>query len=65
MIERARSEIARERDAAVDQIRKESVDLALAAAARLLNAKLDADSDRELVVGYLARLSDSNEGAQA
>ncbi len=65
MIERARSEILREREAAVDEIRRESVDLALAAAARLLNAKLDADSDRELVVGYLARLSDSNEGAQA
>ncbi len=56
LVERARAEIEREKDAALDEIRKESVDLALAAAARLMNEKLDAEKDRRLVVGYLDEL---------
>ncbi len=57
LIERARVEIEREKDAALDEIRKESVDLALAAAVRLMNEKLDPDKDRRLVVGYLDDLA--------
>ncbi len=65
MIERAREEIQRERDAAVDALRKESVDLALAAASKLIRENLDADKDRELVMGYVDDLTKSGEGAQA
>lgn len=54
MLERARQEIERERDQALLQIRQEGVDLALAAASRLLDEKLTADKDRELVRAYLA-----------
>lgn len=57
MVERARSEIGRERDAAIDALRKESVDLALAAAAKLMHQNLDQVKDRQLVERYLADLS--------
>ncbi len=57
LIERAKREIDREKDAALDQIRKESVDLALAAAAQLIHEKLDPEKDRKLVVGYLDELA--------
>ena len=53
MIERARESIEREKDAALDELRKESVDLALAAAAKLLQASLDDKKDRELVMGFI------------
>lgn len=64
IVERARSEIERERDAALEMLRKESVDLALAAASRLMQENLDQDKDRQLVERYLSELG-SNEGAEA
>jgi F-type H+-transporting ATPase subunit b len=64
IVERARVEIERERDAAIDALRKESVDLALAAASRLMQENLDQDKDRQLVERYLSELG-SSEGAQA
>jgi F-type H+-transporting ATPase subunit b len=56
-IDRARREIQREKDAAVEELRKESVELALAAAGKLLERKLDAKSDRDLVLGYIGDLT--------
>lgn len=56
IIERARVEIERERDAALDTLRRESVDLALAAASRLVQENLDQAKDRQLVEGYLNSL---------
>ena len=53
MIERARESIEREKDAALDELRKESVDLALAAAAKLVQESLDDKKDRELVMGFI------------
>ena len=53
MIERARESIEREKDAALDELRKESVDLALAAAAKLVQESLDEEKDRELVMGFI------------
>ena len=38
-------------------LRRESVELALAAAARLMEERLDEAADRELVTGYLDRLA--------
>jgi F-type H+-transporting ATPase subunit b len=57
IVERARAEIERERDAALDALRKESVELALAAASRLMSESFDQAKDRELVEKYLSELS--------
>jgi F-type H+-transporting ATPase subunit b len=59
LIERAKREIEREKESALNEIRKESVDLALAAAARLMNEKLDPEKGKRLVVGYLDELARS------
>ena len=57
-------EIDRQRDAALDMIRKESVDLALAAASRLLQENMDGAKDREMVESFLNEVSDGR-GARA
>jgi len=64
MIEHARAEIERERDLALDALRKESVELALAAASRLIQENLDSAKDRQIVERYLADLG-SGRGAGA
>ena len=64
MVERARVEIERERDAALDGIRREAVELALAGASRLIQENLDQDKDRALVERYLGELGASG-GAEA
>lgn len=63
LVERARREIEQEKAAAIESLRKESVELALSAASKLIDKNLDADSNRALVVDYLSRLDDT--GAQA
>lgn len=57
MLERARREIEREKDAALETVRTEAVELAMAAASRLLEQRLDAERDRELILDYLDDLS--------
>lgn len=64
MVDRARAEIERERDAALDALRRESVELALAAASRLIQENLDQKKDREIVERYLSGLGEGG-GAQA
>ena len=64
ILESARREIARERDQAIAELRRESVDLALAAASRLMEEKMDASRDRELVMEYLSDLGPRG-GAEA
>lgn len=64
IVERARQEIERERDQAIEALRRESVELALAAASRLLQEKLDQESDRQLVERYLGEMS-SNSGLRS
>ena len=61
MIERARESIEREKDAALEELRKESVDLALAAAAKLVQESLDEKKDRDLVMGFIDELSGGGE----
>lgn len=56
ILERARIEIGRQRDLALDQIRQESVEIALAAAGRLLDERLTEERDRQLVEGYLKEI---------
>lgn len=53
MIERARRDISREKQAAMDELRRESVELALAAASRLVQQKLDPQADRKIIEGFL------------
>jgi F-type H+-transporting ATPase subunit b len=59
IVERARAEIESERDAALEVLRRESVELALAAASQLMRENLDQAKDRELVERYLYELEDS------
>jgi len=54
MIERARRDIGREKQAAMDELRRESVELALAAAGRLVQERLDPAADRKIIEGFLS-----------
>lgn len=56
MIDRAKREIDAEKDRAISDLRREAVDLSLAAAARLVGERLDDDADRKLVQEYLGSL---------
>lgn len=56
LLTRARDDIRREQDAAIQQLRREAVDLSLAAASKLVERRLDSAEDRRLVQEYLARV---------
>lgn len=58
ILARARVEIERERERAADQLRKEAVEMALAAAGKLIGHRVGIEEDRELVREYLARIDD-------
>jgi F-type H+-transporting ATPase subunit b len=64
IVDRARQEIQRERDAALDMMRKESVELAMAAASHLIQQNLDQAKDRQLVERFLSDMGGSK-GVQA
>ncbi|HIM60171.1 MAG TPA: hypothetical protein EYM41_06280, partial [Dehalococcoidia bacterium] len=49
MLGRARTEIAREKDAAVEEVRKEFAALAIAAAERIVEGSLDAKAHSTLI----------------
>jgi F-type H+-transporting ATPase subunit b len=65
LIEAARREIGREKEAALEEVRHESVELALAVASRLVSQKLDAEQDRQLAASYIETLQGRGDGAQA
>ena len=65
ILTRAKAEIEREKDAAVEALREQAVDLALAAASRLLHEKVDGEQDRKLVMDYLDGVSNQSSGAEA
>jgi F-type H+-transporting ATPase subunit b len=56
MLERARREIAGERDLALVQLRREAVDLALAGASKVIEQNLESDRNRKLVESYLSQI---------
>ena len=56
LLERARHEIAAEKEKAIVELRREAVDLSIAAASKLLQAQLDSETNRKLVLEYLAQL---------
>lgn len=55
MLERARGEIEREREKAVDALRATAVELALAATSKLLGQKVQGEADRRFVQDVIAR----------
>jgi len=56
LLDRARKEIEAEKTKAVDELRREAVDIALAGAGKLIGQKLDAAADRQIVEQYLSSL---------
>jgi F-type H+-transporting ATPase subunit b len=56
MLERAKREIEAERVRAVTEVRRAAVDLSLAAASKLIEAKLDDEANRRLVTEFLTSL---------
>lgn len=56
LMERARKDIQAERDRAVADLRRETVDLAIAAAGKVIGQHLDLGQDRKLVEEYLASI---------
>lgn len=65
LLARTRDDIRREREVAIAQLRREAVDLSLAAASRLVEKRLDSADDRRLVQEYLTRLDSERDGAGA
>lgn len=60
LMERARRDIAAERDKALADLRREAVELALAAASKVVGQRLDSDADRKIVLDYLAKVETSH-----
>jgi F-type H+-transporting ATPase subunit b len=56
LLERTRRDIASERDKAISDLRREAVDLALGAAAKVIGQRLDSETDKKIVLDYLARV---------
>ena len=56
MMERARRDIEAEKSKAIDEIRREAIDLALAGASKVIEKNLDDAQNRKLVESYLASI---------
>jgi F-type H+-transporting ATPase subunit b len=56
LLERARRDIVDERDRAIAELRREAVELSLAAASKLIGERLTSETDRKLVQEYLSSL---------
>lgn len=54
MLERARAEITAEKEKAVQALRREAVELSIAAASKLLEKNLTGEANRKLVADYLS-----------
>jgi F-type H+-transporting ATPase subunit b len=58
MLDRARRDIATERDKAIAELRREAVDLAIASASKVVEQNMDSAQNRKLVESFLASLSE-------
>src|SRR5919197_3078124 len=56
LLERARHDIDAAKEKAIAALRREAVDLSIAAASKLLQAQLDSETNRKLVMEYLSQL---------
>ena len=53
LVTRAKQDIVRERELAIESLRREAIDIALAAAGKLVGQRVDATEDRRIVTDYL------------
>ena len=60
LLARARREIAAEGEKARLELRREAVDLSLAAASKLIGERLGAEADKKIVMDYLASLESAH-----
>lgn len=60
LLARARREIETEKDKAILALRREAVDLSIAAASKVIAANLDTEANRRLVMEYLASLAEQH-----
>jgi F-type H+-transporting ATPase subunit b len=60
LLARARREIAAEGDRARRELRREAVDLSLAAASKLIGERLSAEADRKIVMDFVSSLESSH-----
>jgi F-type H+-transporting ATPase subunit b len=60
MLVRARRDIAAEKDRAIAELRRETVDLAIAAASKVVGERIDVNQDRKLVEDYLATVGSTS-----
>jgi F-type H+-transporting ATPase subunit b len=65
LLERARRDIQREREQAVEALRRDAVELAIAAAGRLVQRKVDAEEDRRIVTDFLQSMDSAGNGRGA
>jgi len=56
LLNRARKDIDAEKEKAIQALRREAVDLSIAAASRVIEANLDTDANRKLVTDFLESL---------
>src|SRR6266705_3064747 len=56
LLDQARKEIESEKEKAILELRREAVDLSIAAASKLIEANLDSQANRRLVTEYLENL---------
>ena len=57
VLQRAKAEIEAERARAIDSLRREAVDLAVAGAAKLIEKRLDTQEDRRIVSDFLSSIN--------
>src|SRR2546421_35702 len=62
LLDPARKDIEGEKGKAILELRREAVDLSIAAASKLIEANLDSDANRRLVTEYLASLEAGGRG---
>lgn len=60
LLARARREIGAEKERALAELRREAVDLSLAAASKLIGDRLGSDADRKLVMEYIGTMGEGH-----
>lgn len=65
LLARAKRDIQGERDLAIESLRRETVDLALAAAGKVVGHRVDSEADRKLVTEYLQAMDGSRDAGVA
>ena len=64
LVTRAKQDIVSERERAIESLRREAVDLAMAAAGKLLGQRVDATEDRRIVSDYLKSVEKPADGSR-